>query len=121
MPLDTGSEQADSGMSQAIYQELDRLLSPPLQDAVGDAQAVQATLDGARAGWKKLSYAIAKGVIEHLKANMEIVGIQAQGNINAPVQGNTSLVNGHQHGVDLTAVQNNAAFTQSNDGPGHVK
>jgi hypothetical protein len=121
MLLNFGSEEADAGMSQAIYQELDRLLSPPLQAVVGDPNAVQAALDGARTGWKKLSYAIAKGVIEHLMANMEIVGIQTRGNVNVPVSGNTNVVSGHQHSVSISGVQNNVVFTQSNDGTGHIR
>jgi hypothetical protein len=52
---------------------------------------------------------------------MEVVGIQTQGNVDAPVRGNTSLVSSHQHGVDLAGVQNSLVFTQSNDGTGHIK
>ncbi len=39
--LEPGPENATSGMSQLIYQEMDRLLSPPLQTAV-DGMAVRA-------------------------------------------------------------------------------
>lgn len=128
MALGIGSTKADSGMSQAIYQEMDKQLSPPLQEAVdsaeGDAKVkAQEALDGAREGWKKLSYAIAKGVIEHIQTNMEIVGIQTQGNVSAAVEGNTGPANpaNHVHSVDLTGSQNNLVFTQSNDGTGHVQ
>jgi hypothetical protein len=116
MALIIGDETANTGMSKAIYDELWSVLKPAPEHPPSDdpLEALQERL-------KKMAYAIAKGVIEHIKANMEIGGIQTHGNINAPVQGNTNPVNNHQHGVTLAAVQNNASFTQSNDGAGHVK
>lgn len=128
MTLGIGSENADSGMSQAIFQEMDRFLSPPLQDAIDAAEgeaknAVQAALDGARQGWRQLSYAIARGVIEHLTANMEIFGIQTQGDVNTVVRGNTAaaIPSNHVHSVNLSGAQDDVVFTQNNDGTGHVR
>jgi hypothetical protein len=128
MALQIGSENATSGMSQAIYQEVNQHLSPPLQKAVDDAEGgakakAQEALDKAREGWKKLSYAIAKGVIEHITANMELFGIQTQGNVNTTMQGNTGTAppGNHLHGVNLSGQANNVVFTQSNDGTGRVR
>jgi hypothetical protein len=115
MALIIGDETAGTGMSKAIYDQLRSVLEPELG---GLSEAARSQL---RQSWQKLAYAIARGVIEHITANMEVVGIQTQGNVNAPVRGNTSLVSGHQHGVDLAGVQNSLVFTQSNDGTGHIK
>ena len=115
MALMIGEPTADTGMSKAVYDQLQSVLEPDLGGLSAEARSQL------RESWQKLAYAIARGVIEHLMANMEVVGIQSQGNVNAPVQGNTSLVSGHQHGVNLAGVQNNVVFTQSNDGTGHIK
>ena len=128
LALEIGSENAESGMSMAIYQEIDRLLSPPLQQAVDDAQTAaragaQEALDVAREGWRKLSYAIAQGVINHLTANMEILGVETQGDVNTTVSGSTGPAPpvSHVHAVSLSGTQNDVVFTQSNDGTGHVR
>jgi hypothetical protein len=115
MALIIGDRTADSGMSKAIYDQLQSVLEPDL------GELSQETRSQLRESWQKLAYAVARGVIEHITANMEVVGIQTQGSINTPVQGNTSLVSGHRHGVNLAGVQNNLVFTQSNDGTGHIK
>lgn len=112
MALIIGTENADSGMSLAIYQEMDLLLSPPLQAAVDNAQGAakegaQKALDEARKGWKKLAYAIAKGVSNHLASNLEVRGVTVQGNVAAQVSGNTATATG-------------VVFTQNNDGTGRV-
>jgi hypothetical protein len=128
MALVIGSEAADTGMSKAIYDQVDALLSPPLEDAVEQAPdaakpGAQAALDAARDGWRKLSFAIANGVIGHLLTNLEVAGVQARGNINAQVSGATgSAAPGpHTHAVALTGTQANVTFTQSNDGTGRVR
>ena len=114
------------GMSALIYNELDVLLSPPLQDAVdqaeGDAKnAAQNALDEARIGWQKLAFAVASGVVEHLLANLEIRGVETQGTVTIAFGGQTQLVNGHRHGPGtLTGTHTNATFTQSNDGTGRI-
>ena len=60
--------------------------------------------------WPKVADAVIKA-----KTNMEIFGIQARGNVSVPVSGNTGLASGHQHGVNLTGVQNNVVFTRTGD------
>jgi len=117
MALEAGSKTADAGMSRAIYDQLDALLAGPLQDAVHDAEvagdaklqaAAQEALDSAREGWKKLSFAIAAGVVNHIRTNLEITGIQARGDINASVSGQA-------------ATQSGVTFIQSNNGTGLVQ
>lgn len=129
MGLIVGSTNAGSGMSQAIFQEMDDQLSPPLQKAVDEApddtvkKGAQTALDEARNSWRKLSYAIAKGVVDHITANMEIVGIETQGDVNTSVQGATGSADParHLHTVNLTGEENDVIFVQSNDGTGHVR
>jgi hypothetical protein len=113
-------------MAKAIYDVMDPLLSPPLQKAVvqatGDAKvAAQKALDAAQDGWRKLSFCIATGVINHLKSNLEIHGVQTSGTLNAPVDGQTGPAqpSQHQHPVSLAA-QASVTFLQSNDGTGRV-
>lgn len=127
MALVIGSVAADSGLTKAIYDEVSNQLSPPLQklvdQATGDAKAgAQQTLDEARDGWRKLSFAVATGVIGHLLSNLEIRGVQTAGSVNAPVSGNCASAppGPHQHGVSLAAVQPGVMFTQSNGGTGLV-
>ncbi len=113
MALVIGSSAADAGMSKAIYDQVDALLAPPLKKAVDDATGgakgkAQEALDAAREGWKKLSFAIATGVVNHILTNMEIAGIQARGDINAAVSGQA-------------ATQSGVTFVQSNDGTGRVR
>jgi hypothetical protein len=128
MALVIGSVAADAGMSKAIYDQVDALLSPPLQQAVdhatGDAKTkAQEAPDAARDGWKKLSFAIATGVVDHIVANLEITGIQTRGDVSATVSGQTGPAppGPHLHAVSLSATQSGLTFTQSNDGTGRVK
>jgi hypothetical protein len=112
MALIIGSQEADAGMSQLIFQAMDSLLSPPLQQAVDRADAVskaaaQQALDEARKGWKKLAFAIAKGVVDHIISNMEISGITVQGDVTTVVSNNTGIARG-------------VVLTQSNGGPGRI-
>lgn len=129
MALIIGSEKADAGMSQAIYQEMDNVLSPPLQKAVEDAQgddakkAAQKILNDARTLWKKLAFAVASGVINHITANMEVFGVTAKCNVTTAVTGNTgpAAPENHQHNVNLSGIANDVIFTQNNDGIGRVR
>jgi hypothetical protein len=114
-------------MAKAIYDQIERLLSPPLQNAVvqtkGDAQAAaQQALDKAQEGWRKLSFCIATGVINHLISNLEIHGVQTSGTLNAPVDGQTGPAqpSQHQHQVSLAAAQVGITFSQINNGTGLV-
>lgn len=82
MALDIGNQTATSGMSKAIYDQLDALLSPPL--------AGMPDIEKVRDGWRQLAFAIATGVIGHLKSNMEVFGIQATGPVTTAVAGTVS-------------------------------
>jgi hypothetical protein len=73
MALVIGDQAATSGMTQAIFQQLDTLL----MSAADKAKLSAADLEKVRDGWRKLAFAIATGVVSHLKANMEITGVQA--------------------------------------------
>jgi hypothetical protein len=127
MALEIGTVNAESGMAKAIYDQLDALLSPPLKaaaDAPGAPPQAKAALDAARDGWKKIAFAVATGVITHVKANMEIAGVQAAGDVAASGSALTGTVPGpgpHAHPVTLTATQSQVTFRQSNDGTGHVR
>ncbi|MCZ6817979.1 MAG: hypothetical protein O7G31_00620 [Calditrichaeota bacterium] len=128
MALTIGSVEADAGMSQLVYLEMDIQLSPPLQNAIDQAEeeadakaAAENALAEARNGWKKLSYAIAKGVINHILTNMVITGIETEGDVSTSISGNTGETDGHLHTVELTGGQADFLATQSNDGVGHVE
>jgi hypothetical protein len=128
MALVVGSESADAGMSKAIFEQIDRLLSTPLQQAVdaatGDPKVkAQEALDAARDGWQKLSFAIATGVIGHILSNLEVTGVTTRGNVAATVSGATgpAAPAAHPHSVSLTATQSDVTFTQSNSGTGRVR
>lgn len=129
MALEIGSESADSGMSLLIYRELERLLSPPLLKAIAEAgteeqrEKSEEALVKARIGWKKISYAIAKGVIDHFISSMEIFGIETKGDVETSVKGKTETVPGfeHQHDVDLEGKQEDVVFIQSNEGTGLIR
>jgi hypothetical protein len=113
VPLQIGSADAQSGLTKEIFTSMDTLLSPPFQAAIdaaaGDAKKVpQKTLDDARAGWKGVAFAVATGVITHLRANLEIHDVEVTGNVNAQV------VNG-------VATQAGLTSTQANSGPGLVR
>jgi hypothetical protein len=125
--LEIGTENADSGMAKAIYDQLDALLSPPLKAAAEAPDArpqARAALDAARDGWKKIAFAVATGVITHVTANMEIAGVQTTGDVAASGSGLTGTVPGpgpHAHPMTLTATQAQVTFRQSNDGTGRVR
>jgi len=125
MALIIGSESADSGMSRAIYHEMDRLLSPPLQNAVNDAEGevkvkAQEALTEARKGWQKLSFAIANGVIEHLKSNMEIHGVEVSiSDVSTTVSTATTCPAGAGSGTGSGS--GTATGQQNNDGTGLIE
>jgi hypothetical protein len=127
MALTTGTQAADNGLSGAIFTQLDALLAPPLQDAVDKASAeakpgAQTALTSARDGWRKLAFAVAAGVVEHLVANLEITGVIVAGTVTVPVTGTTGTAapTNHTHGVGLTPAVA-VSLSQSNDGPGRVR
>jgi hypothetical protein len=73
MALDKGDITASGGMAKAIYDKLREVLEP-------DLVASGAEGDKVREGWRKLSYAIATGVIMHVVDHMEITGITTDTN-----------------------------------------
>lgn len=100
MALEAGNINAENGMSKAIY---DALYDKMKTNFPGE-QPSEEVCDG----WKKLAYSIAFGVIEHIKINMEINGITAEGSVTTVVTGNTGQADG-------------VIFTQNNDGTGHIQ
>jgi len=62
MALNPGNMSATSGMAREIYQVLDATLRPPLEDDLS-TEAIKEMQDS----WKELSFAIALGVIRHLR------------------------------------------------------
>lgn len=126
MALEIGTVTANSGMSQSIYEEMDVRLSPPLQRAVDEAEgdakdAASNALKKARVGWQKLSFAIAKGVVEHLRANLEIKNIRTRGDVTVSISGSTAEVSNHEHGAgSLEGTQTGITFEQFNDGTGLI-
>jgi hypothetical protein len=81
MALIVGDEQASSGMSKAIYDQLNTTLSPSIPTTPADL------LPKSQASWKQLAFCIATGVVAHLKSNLEIAGLQVTGHINVPITG----------------------------------
>ncbi|NIN94973.1 MAG: hypothetical protein GTO49_08330 [Anaerolineae bacterium] len=75
MGLEPGNIDQEEGMSWAIYQALEEEMVNLLSELSGE------TVDPAKLGtpaeiWKRISYAIADGVIEHIKENMEVCAIK---------------------------------------------
>ena len=117
MALTIGDKEATTGMTKAIYDELRALLEEDLKSLGEDKLAP------IREGWKKIAYAVAKGVIDHITANLEVFGVTVQGNVTTAVTGNTNRSDpgNHLHAVDLSGMANNVVFTQNNDGTGRVR
>ncbi|MFI6324349.1 hypothetical protein ACIBG8_42970 [Nonomuraea sp. NPDC050556] len=127
MALEIGSPAADAGLAKEIFTQVDLLLSPPLLAAVDGAKAdarpgAQQALEAARDGWRKLSFAVAKGVVDHVVANLEIGGVTVSGTVSVPVSGSTgpAAPNSHVHGVSLAPAVV-VALSQDNDGTGRVR
>jgi hypothetical protein len=117
MALTVGNQNATTGMTRDIYEQMRTILEPDLA-GLGEEE-----IEPIREGWRKLAFAVATGVITHLRTNMEINGIQTRGNVAAAVNGNTGAAApaNHVHPIALTGTANNVLFTQSNDGVGHVQ
>lgn len=114
------------GMTQSIYEQMDTMLSPPLQKLVDDAETpeektqAEDTLAQARHGWEKTAFAVAKGVIDHLVSNMEVHSIESMIDDNdLEVNGSTGSTGSHQHTVNIP-VTGSLTMQQKNDGTGHV-
>lgn len=113
-----GTNVTLGGMSNEIYLIMDELLAPPLQQAIDDATddtrdgAVEA-LDKAREGWQKLSYAIASGVVVHLRNNMDIQNVQSTGNVTININDDTNDGGvGHTHNLTTSSTASNVVFNQ---------
>ena len=119
MTLSVGNKDATTGMTKAIYDALREALEADL----GELSEEQRT--PIRASWKKMAYAIAKGVIEHIVSNMEVYGITTQGDVSTTVEGNSAsalpIPNDHSHSISLSGVASDVVFTQNNDGTGLVR
>jgi hypothetical protein len=63
MPLNAGDAAATSGLARDIYEVLDAQLRPPLEAALEDAAEQLPAIQDA---WKKLSFCIASGVVDHV-------------------------------------------------------
>ena len=105
MAMQIGDEQAGSGMTKDIYDQIDQIMKPTIPPA---------SLEEARKGWKRLALAIASGVITHIKNNMEISGIRAQGDV-------TTTVTGTVAGTSVTGTgTGNVTTAQTGLATGHV-
>jgi hypothetical protein len=105
MAMQAGDNQASSGMAKDIYDMMDQVMKPSVPPD---------SLDDARKGWKKLAYAVASGVVAHIKNNMEITGIQTQGNV-------TTTVTGTVAGTAVTGTGTGTVTTsQTGSATGHV-
>jgi hypothetical protein len=60
MPLNAGNAGATQGLAQEIFQVLDAQLGPPLADLEEDQR------EDVRDAWRRLSFCVASGVVEHL-------------------------------------------------------
>ncbi len=110
------------GMSQEIFLEMEEMMSPPLQKVIDEApdeeakDKAEATLEQARHGWEKLAFAVAKGVTEHIKSNMEIRGVQSSIRASADVEATTGSAtatgSGHEHGIDVDGILDDVIFDQ---------
>jgi hypothetical protein len=64
MPLNAGDPAASGGLARDIYEVLDAQLRPPLEASLEHPDEQLPPIQDA---WRKLSYCIASGVIEHLE------------------------------------------------------
>ena len=94
MALNIGTTDATSGMTKAIYDQL----QASLEDGLSDLDA--AALEAVRGGWRKLAHAVATGVVNHLLSNLEIKDVETTGKV--------------------TAFHANMTFEQTNDGTGLI-
>ena len=109
MPLDAGNNTASKGMSKAIYDQIVIQLSGNLNDLEPEAQ------NAVTQQWQKLAFAIATGVICHIKSNMEIFGIQASGPVTTDVTVTVGGVEGSGAGIGNVTTEQSGATT------GHVR
>ena len=114
MGLIIGDENATHGMSKAIYDKIRQVMEPV--DGMSEEQ-----MTDLHTSWKKLSYAIAHGVISHIQANLEIKKIKTIDRVG--VQGSTGTTDSHVHTVSIDAEDADLVFTETDypAGQGHVE
>jgi hypothetical protein len=105
MAMQIGDVNASFGMAKDIFDQIDQVMKPTVPAA---------NLEDARKGWRKLAFAVANGVITHIKNNMEISGIQGQGNV-------TTTVTGTVAGNNVTGTGTGSVTTNQTGAPtGHA-
>lgn len=108
MALEIGDENATSGMTKAIFDQLDAtLMSQEKKDKLKPAD-----LDNIRTGWRKLAFALAKALVPYLTGNMEISGIQTTGTVTVDVK--------DSGGTEIGTGTSTVSSTQSGPTTGHV-
>jgi len=108
MPLNPGNASATSGMSKLIFENIKDQMEP-IDGVEGDA------LEKIRASWRKLAYAVSKGVVDHLRDEMELRDLSRVSAVQTT--GNTSLVDGHQHAVNI---EGDITYEERDYPPGHI-
>lgn len=116
MGLIIGDENASQGMTKAIYDKIRQVMEPI--DGVSEEQ-----MTDIRASWKKLSHAIAHGVVSHIKSNMEIKKIRTIDKVSVQGATGTAPPSAHSHSVAIAAEDADLQFTETNypAGQGHVE
>jgi hypothetical protein len=113
MALIIGNETASQGMSKAIYDKI-RDVMEPIDGVAGE------DLEKVRESWQKLAFAIATGVIEHIKSNIEVHGIEVSiSDVSTSVFTTTTCPAGAGSGTGSGS--GTGTGQQSNDGTGHVR
>ena len=69
MPFNIGNPEATQGLTAAIYQAMDATLRPPIENDpnVTDPAVKAKMIQESQKAWKKLSFAIATGVVNYIK------------------------------------------------------
>ena len=98
MALVIGNQGATSGLTKEIFDQFDAIL---MSDD-DKSKLPPDDLEKVRDGWRKLAFAIATGVITHLKTSMEVKGIQASGTINVDVKNGGSTIGTANGPVSVT-------------------
>ena len=113
MSLEIGNITANTGMSKSIYDQINTVLSPSLEEMSEE------DMEKVRESWRKLAFAVATGVIEHIKSNMEISGVEVSINdVSTTVNVTTDCPSGSGTGAGTGTGA--ATGQQNNDGIGHV-
>ena len=100
MALDFGDNTAGSGMSQLIYDYIDDEMGDDIADLEADEQ------EAVREKWRKLAYAVARGVVEHITTSLEIVDSTTNQAAERDVEGESAAggPGNHVHDAGTLAV-----------------